>query len=208
MQSKILAAAVALAMPFPVRGAEPGPEIGLRTGFSLPFGSLAQNSGSLSDGFTGFVPIGAELGWRFTPNLYVGAAFSYAFGLTKNCPPGDSCSGHDIGLGIDLRYHVQPDERIDPWVGVGAGYEWLGLSETSAGSTTDLRLDGFEFVHAEVGADFVASRNVRVGPFLQFAVGQYKGANASSGGTSFSADIANKTLHEFLTFGARLRFLL
>jgi hypothetical protein len=205
MHSRTLAA-VALALPFSARAAGPGAEIAVQTGFSLPFGSIAGNSGSLSDAFSGFVPIGAELGWRFTPNLYGGAAFSYAFGFAKNCPPGVSCSGHDVGLGIDVRYHVLPDERVDPWIGVGAGYEWLSLSATGANSA-DLTADGFEFVHADFGADFVAAPNVRVGPFVQLRVGEYKGAKVNTASGSASGDFTDKTLHEFLTFGAKVRFL-
>jgi len=206
MHARILAA-VALTLPLSARAAGPGPEIAVRTGFSLPFGSIAGNAGSLSDAFTGLVPIGAELGWRLTPNLYAGAAFGYAFGLTKNCPPGDRCSGHDVGLGIDVRYHALPDERIDPWIGVGAGYEWLSLSTNTGSNRIDLTADGFEFVHADFGADFFATRNVRVGPVVQLRVGRYRGAKVATASGSASASFTDKTVHEFLTFGVKVSLL-
>jgi len=208
MQSRILAAAIALAAPFAAR-AETGAEIGLRTGFAVPFGKIdGTASGSLSDLFTGFIPIGIDLGWRFTPNFSAGLAGKYAFGITTNCPSGDRCSGHDVSLGLELRYHVQPDQRFDPWVGIGAGYEWLSVSETSGGNTVNVGADGFEFVHAQVGADFTVSNNVRIGPFVQLTLGQYKSENASvNGGPTRFVDVTNKALHEFLTFGVRVIFL-
>jgi len=204
----MLAAAIAVAAPFAARAAGPGPEIGMRTGFTLPFGKVADSAtASLSDAFHEFVPLGLELGWRFTPNLYAGATVTYAVGLPKDCPSGSRCSGHDVILDLDLRFHALPDERIDPWFGIGAGYEWLGLSETQGGTTADASADGFEFVHAQVGADYVASGNVRLGPFVEFALGQYTGVSISSGGLTLSRDIPDKTLHEFLTFGLRVSFL-
>ena len=209
MRSSILVAAIAVAAPFTALAVEPGLEIALRTGFTLPFGSIdGSPSSSLSDGFTGFVPIGAELGWRFTPNLFAGMSGSYAFGLAKNCPSASSCSGHDASFGIELRYHALPDDRIDPWFGLGAGYEWFSTSNTIGGTTLDANADGVEFVHAQLGTDLQTSRNVHVGPFIQFSLGQYRLVEFSSGGSTTRREIANKVLHEFLTFGVRMSFLL
>ena len=206
MRSRILAAAaVALAAPFATR-AGPGAEIGLRTGFALPFGDLAANV-PLSSSFNGFVPLGVELGVRYTPALSMLVSFGYSFGLTTNCPAGDSCSGHQINLGLDLRYHARPHQTVDPWIGLGAGFEWLGASE-SGSFNGDLTFNGFEYVHVQLGADLAASEKVRVGPFFELGLGQYRSLKASAGGASGSADILDKAVHEFLTFGLRVSFLL
>jgi len=58
-----------------------------------------------------------------------------------------------------------------------------------------------------VGADLVASPNLRVGSFLEFKLGRYRNLDAASGGPSTSTGITNKALHEFLTLGFRLSFL-
>ena len=98
------------------------------------------------------VPLIGDLGFRFTPNLYLGVTGSYQLGLPKNCASGVSCSGHLVTLGLDVRYHLLPDLQFDPWVGLGLGYEWFGLSASAGGSTADATANGFEFVHFQLGA--------------------------------------------------------
>ncbi len=206
MRTTFVAIAVVLALP---AVADTGAELGLRTGFSLPFGKIdGDATGSISDGFSGFIPLTADLGWRFTPNVYAGLTVSYSLGLTKNCPSTFNCSGHDVGLGFDLRYHVLPDQPTDPWMGIGAGYEWLTLSASQGTSSATVTAHGFEFVHVQAGVDLSPSPRLRWGPFVQFGLGQYRTTSGSaSPGGNFSADIANKALHEFLTFGLRVSYL-
>jgi len=145
------------------------------------------------------VPLGVEAGFRFTPDVYAGLVFQYAIGLWNGCPSNMSCSGHDVGLGFDVRYHALPGGQVDPWFGIGAGYEWLSFSQSQPGFEFDLRMNGFEFVHLDVGADFVASPNMRIGPFLQFKLAQFRDSN--------SGEIMDRALHEFLTLGVRASFL-
>ncbi len=212
MKSRLLAAAIAMTAPLAAHAGDSGLELAFRTGFALPLGDVGGVSGSppasLSDSFHAFLPLGVEAGYRFTPNVYAGLVFDYAFGFPNNCPSGASCSGHDVGLGFDVRYHTLPGEPVDPWFGIGAGYEWLSLAQTQGGSSADAGANGFEFVHVDFGADFLTSPNLRLGSFLQFKLGQYRTVDGSSGGSSFSTEIPNKALHEFLTVGFRISFLL
>ncbi|HYV68468.1 MAG TPA: outer membrane beta-barrel protein [Myxococcales bacterium] len=156
MRSGILAAAVAVAAPMAARAA-PRAEIGLRTGFALPLGDFSSGA-PVSDAFNGFVPLGIELGVRYTPELSALVSFGYSLGLTTNCPAGDSCSGHQINLGLDLRYHLRPNQSIDPWIGLGTAFEWLGLSE-SGGINLDVTLNGFEYFHVQLGADMATRQS-------------------------------------------------
>src|SRR2546423_15014284 len=123
---------------------------------------------------------------------------SYAFGLAKNCPSASSCSGHDASFGIELRYHALPDDRIDPWFGIGAGYQWFSSSNTIGGTTLDANADGVEFVHAQLGADLLTSRNVHVGPFIQFSLGQYRLGAVHLPRSRPGRGIAEKGLQEVL----------
>jgi hypothetical protein len=199
---------VALGSSTAARAARDGPEIGLRSGFSVPFGKVdGAATASISDAFSGFIPLSVDLGWRFTPDFYAGLTGSYAFGLPKDCPSNLSCSGHDVALGIDLRYHLRPDESFDPWLGIGAGYEWFTIGVSQGANSASATAQGFEFVHAQLGADVSVSPNVAWGPFIQLTLGQYRHESASSGGSTTSADVTNTALHEFLTFGVRVSFL-
>src|SRR5256886_212257 len=88
-----------------------------------------------------------------------------------------------------------------------AGYEWISFAQSQPGFSSDTGLNGFELLHLDVGADLVASPNLRVGSFLEFKLRRYRNLDAASGGSSTSTGITNKALHEFLTLGFRLSFL-
>ncbi len=201
-----LIASAALVAPLAARaefGPNPGLELAVRTGFVLPFGNIVgtSNNGTattFSDSFTGFIPFVLEAGWRFTPHLMVGANFQFGYGLVKGCDQG-SCSGNEVSLGVEVLYHFAPLETFDPWVGVGSGYEWLNVSGTSNGTTVDIGARGFQFINVQFGVEFPVARSFSLGPYVQFALGQYSSATINQ----TSGDITNTALHEFLTFGFR-----
>jgi len=204
MRSGVLAVAL-LAAPSAARAA-PGAEIGLRTGFALPLGDLASGV-PMSDIFNGFVPLGVELGVRYTPELSALITFGYSFALPTNCPNGVSCSGHQINLGLDLRYHPRPHQDIDPWIGLGTGFEWLGFSQSNGALSADTTFNGFEYFHVQLGANVAGSDQVRFGPFFEFGLAQYRSASANAGGLSASGDLTDKAMHELVTLGVRVSFL-
>src|SRR5205807_1252970 len=99
-----------------------GLQLAVRGGFVLPLGGITQDN-SYGDYFTGFVPLRAEVGYRIDRNWMLGGFFQYAFGLPKNCPQGISCAGNVLAAGLQAHYHFVVREDIDPWVGLGFGYE-------------------------------------------------------------------------------------
>lgn len=189
-------------------GAEPGKfVIGLRLGYMLPMGDLMKDV-AMSDGISGAVPIWLDLGYMVTRNIMVGAYGQYAFAFLKNCQAGADCSASGYRLGIQGQYHVSPTEKINPWVGVGLGYENISVSRSMAGQETKGSYSGMEYVNLQAGADFKVSPTVGIGPFLSFSLGQYGSATIESGGSSVSDDIPSDltAMHEWLTFGVRGAF--
>jgi hypothetical protein len=66
---------------------------------------------------------------------------------------------------------------------------------------------GWEFVRAEVGGDFHATRDLVIGPYASIGLGQYFAIDETrTGGTSRSTDFKNTGLHQWLSFGARLAY--
>jgi len=192
-------------------------ELGARVGFGLPFGNEGRIGGAavdakLSDDVSGMIPLWLDAGYRIDPHLYVGLFFQYAFALINTdmnpeCnQSGNSCSASDIRLGVNLHYHFAPGRSFNPWVGLGAGYEWLLLSVTSPAISADVTVSGFEFANLQLGGDFTASPTFRVGPFVSFSMGQYRSFSVSSGGQSMPTDITRQQLHEWLVIGARGAF--
>jgi outer membrane protein len=191
--------------PQPAEG--PALELGLRTGLLLAFGDDFKGLGpTASSRYQSFVPAELDLGVRFASGLFLGAYFQYSAGLGKTCATGATCSAHLIRFGADALFHLRPRAAIDPWVGVGTGYGIGTFSQAPAGVQTTNTLRGLELFHLQGGVDFRVAPALRIGPFLQFALGRYTVAKASQGGIDFTADIQNQSLHELLTLGVRGAF--
>jgi len=195
-----------------------GIEVGLRAGYAIPLGDAVGapsggQSTSLSNAFSGMIPIQVDAGYRFTPNMMVGAFFQYGIGMiaTGNgslgaaCnQSGVSCSGSDLMFGAQFHYHLMPDQTIDPWAGIGVGYEIANLSASAGGQSTGTSFSGFQFVNLQIGGDYKVMPNLGVGPFVMFSLGEYSGCSYSGGAASgTSCSIQNTAMHEWLTFGIR-----
>jgi hypothetical protein len=203
-------------------------EFGVRLAFGLPFGSGQGGNGNDLDHTLSnmVVPLWLDAGFRFASNWYVGAYFTYGIASISNQFTGGAttpicnltgvgCSANDTRLGIDAAYHVFPDGRlVDPWFGLGFGYEWASLTVTAdaAANTTGKAItnsggsDGWEFVNLQGGVDFrLLNGALGVGPFITVAFDQYNHASVSSdnnGGTT-GQSIQNQALHEWFLFGVR-----
>src|SRR5262249_13809999 len=118
-----------------------GIELGVRAGYSFPLGSVSgssvttfgnttvmQGGQSMSDAFTGRLPLMFDAGYRINPNIYVGLFLMYGFmfinGDKTQCNvSGVSCSAHEFEYGLNAHYHFLPETTFDPWLGVGFGFE-------------------------------------------------------------------------------------
>jgi len=191
-----------------------GVELGLRAGYGIPLGSITgapsgATAPAMSDYLSGMIPIQVDAGYRFNPNMMVGAFFQYGIGMlnTSSGKPlagcsasGVSCSGNDLAFGAQFHYHLMPDQTIDPWGGIGVGYEILNVSESAGGQSGGGAFSGFQFVDLQLGADYKVMPNLGVGPYIGFSLGEY--SSCSVQGAS-SCTINQTALHEWLTIGLR-----
>jgi outer membrane protein W len=197
--------------------------LGLRLGYALPMGATAENndgsSEKMTDGVSGHFPIWLDVGYMVSPDVMVGLYGQYAFGavagpLKTECDrassAGISCSAADIRFGLQVQYHFSRPGQIDPWLGVGVGYELLKISISGAGQDGSTTAKGFEFANVQAGVDFKALHHFGVGPFVSFSLGQYDSTSNSGSIAEISpgGDIPNPALHEWLTFGIRGAFTL
>ena len=196
--------------PF-LKAAPPGPpesgvSIGLSVGYGLPMGNFAQNF-AFSDYFSGAVPLQVDVGWRFNPNLYLGAFFQYGFAFLSTkakdfcSASGLSCSGSDIQFGVDFVYTFLPYSTFAPYVGLGMGWEIANDSYSGAGQSFSESVSGFQFARILVGGDFRVGSAFRVGPFVNFSLAQF--GSISSSDSTVNGSIPNKALHEWLQFGIK-----
>jgi len=195
-------------------------EAGLRTALGLPIGNAigpradAPGGTRLGDLVAWSLPLQLDVGARLGP-VFVGLYLSYAFGKPGSTFDAASArSANDVRVGFETLWHFAPDEAVDPWAGLGVGYEWLNLSVTGAsGAAVSARFRGFEWVNVQLGVDFRLGRSWRLGPFLQARIGQYDSGDIgfiNSQGTQASGagDLPSKAAHAWIDVGVRLGLLL
>jgi hypothetical protein len=183
-------------------------ELGLRTGYALPFGKVFdENDGTAGDDVkevvVGQVPLWLDVGARIGGQIFVGGYVQYGIGvlagsLSDDCDAADrnaeagggsvSCSASDVRLGAQAHYHFgQAGASVDPWVGAGLGYEWISISETARGGGESLEISttahGFEFLNLQAGLDVMASETIGIGPFVALSLASYRKARASCDGS-------------------------
>jgi hypothetical protein len=188
-------------------------EATIRLGFSLPFGTVTGSVGG-SDyfDFTALneltlytFSVGADFGVRIAGVVFVGGYFQYAVGA-PNSTYGSSSSS-DVRLGVEILVHPLGIVAVDPWVGLGAGYEWFDVSPLSADNAyASAQFKGWELLNVQAGVDFALGSAVKLGPYVAFSIGQFDSFSGNRG-TTDSFPLTDKTLHEWLTFGVRLVIL-
>jgi hypothetical protein len=186
-------------------------DLGFRNGYGVAFGDAAggNNPDHLSDHLSGHVPFWFDLGARIYRIVSAGMYLAAGPGVVSgnSCPNNASCSGVDFRLGLQALFHILPRKVVDPWAGVGFGYE---VAHTSA--TVNLPIlgqidntwtvQGFELM-LQLGADYRINENWGVGAFFAFTVGQYRTYSVSINNNQQNGDINNTAAHEWLLFGVR-----
>lgn len=208
-----------------------GFELGARVGYGVPLGDVDDDDNEdLSDGIKGMIPLQLDVGYRVTPALSLGGYFMYGFGfvgdeISDTCDAAEdvpglsaSCSATDFRVGLQAHYHFSPDKKVDPWLGVGVGYEWLmfGIDVAGGGRESEVSSTGrgFEFFNIQGGLDFEVAPGLALGPFLSFSAGQFSSYSISCSGdgcddvNSDSRDIEDKALHEWMLLGVRGTFVI
>jgi len=205
-------AAVALSLPVASKAQV---SLGLRAGYGLAAGDVAKDS-KLSDGIKSQIPIQVDALYKVMPNLGVGLYFAYGFGqqgdqIKPLCTGGVDCSLSSMRLGVEATYAFDKLGlgALEPWVGLGLGYEWGNLTAKYQGQKVETTWDGLEFLNLQVGGDYKVAQNFAVGPFLMMSVGQYSNAkitNTVDPSLNTSGSIQDKGIHEWLQFGLRGKF--
>jgi hypothetical protein len=176
-----------------------GFQMAFRTGYSIPLGSAA-NGLSMSDTFGGQVPVIIDIGGKIIPNLFIGGYLGLGFGgCGAKIQSGNGCLSDSLTIGAEIEYSIIPNSRFNPWIGYGIG---LAASAVSANGDT-ISLGGVDYGHFMGGLDFRLTRGFGIGPFVDFGLGQYSSVNETVGGATVDGTVDGKTLHEWLTLGAK-----
>ncbi len=203
----LLAAGRAGAQVPPIPAPPQGPSLGARVAWGFPAGNIVSGE-SLSGALSGALPLQLDLSWRFDRHFSAGFLFSYAPGFVNACPPGDSCSGRSTGFGLQAIYTLDPAGALRPWLGIGVGYQWLKLEQTSAGIVYADTFSGFQWVDLQVGGDLSLTSRLWVGPYAAMTFATFSDVSASAGGLAGSGSIpsGDRRLHEWIVVGLRATY--
>lgn len=182
---------------------ESGFELGIGTGFAMPFGdadsgaSLFDSGGqspnagiSIRDGkMSGIVayrvPLLLDLGYRLDRTWWLGVRPEVGTGgFGSECPTQANCNWTDARVGVVVKHHFDPGSLTDPWLGLNLGWEWMRSTASVVLPPEVTGLSSSQSVSAKQtisgptlellgGLNFDLGRHIHAGPFLSAAVGRY-----------------------------------
>ena len=177
--------------------ASPSPrrfEVGLSSGYSVAgFKHLIADFDSLWA-----IPLTVDLDYRFAKHWSGGVYGELGF-IDDSAPDvedvDETIVGQHYRLGAEVLYHSALERHVQPWFGVGLGYDALratyrargtllpqGGNETPEAPGVSIRASGFEVGHVQLGIDFAFVPALSFGPFLGASVvayGRRRGALSS-----------------------------
>jgi opacity protein-like surface antigen len=201
--------------------------IGLRTGYGVPFGKFANvrtidivrdaDVHAIGDDAHGVIPLWLDVGYRIHPNLLIGAYGMYGIVLPKTapannplrggCPEGFDCAGSGVRFGVRAEYSFVPEGPIEPWVGLGFGYEWITARLEGRFAGFDFESDtshsGWDLLQLQGGTDFALGDLFSLGPFLLLSGMKYSDCAAELSGQEQACQLDETAWHGWFAFGLR-----
>ena len=197
--------------PVPPPLGHTGFQLGIRTGATFPMGQVVRDQ-DLGDVYGWQVPLFLDIGGKPNKHLFIGGYVGFGLGGSSDAPGGcgttaSTCASLSARIGAQIQYHIAPDERVNPWIGYGIGYQYLSLSVTRAGRDTSQSVDGWEYGRFMAGLDIRVTRGFGIGPYVDFTIGEYLNQHVRSDfGLTSSGDINRSAAHFWLTIGPRIVF--
>lgn len=176
-------------------------------GVALPFGSVASDAEPLDSIVTALLTAHVTMGYRFG-HLWLGGSALGGAGPTSEegdlspCGRDDvECTNALVRVTANARYFPTPGAQIEPFVGLGAGYEWFGSTvEVDGEKIAGIRARGLSLVSVEAGAQFWHRRSSAFNAFLSYSAGEYAHRELAAFGESMSESIPGgvRELHHWV----------
>lgn len=189
---------------------ETGFTLGARLGYGAPTGEISGDGDPRLDELVEWkLPVGFELGYRFSPAVRGGLYLEYApvYASSRFCVDGlaGGCDGSSVRFGVDLQHHLAPRRPVDPWIGIGFGAEFLSVEayDRSVDRESTFGYAGLE-VPLEAGLDLFVTPRFTLGPFVSWTVAWFTSYSVeTSGFEDLSGAIRDRTLHGWLEAGVK-----
>jgi hypothetical protein len=184
----------------PVDAPSKAVEIGVGFGYTQPTGDLTRRD-SIDDFARAGGELSGEVGYRVNPNWLVGLYGGYA---RYHAPGGTSDDKTTSATGgVQAQYHITPFSRVDPWIGIGAGYRGFFINPGVGASRS---LHGIQLARARVGFDYRVSEAVALGPVIGVDLTMFTTEHFPGGGNTQAVESDNLTVTPFFYAGLAGRF--
>jgi hypothetical protein len=140
------------------------PELTIGTGYTQGLGMLEKGV-NMPDVAQAGIAADVGVGYRIDPRWSIGATLQY-----QELRAQRAAGARGIATGIQVASHVDPMNRVDPWVQLGTGYRLLW--EAGITPAPNLLTHGFELARLTVGLDLRATPQVAVAPILGAVVAE------------------------------------
>ena len=129
------------------------------------------------------VPLGVDLGYRLSPRWSLGVygGLDFAQHADDAEDADEVIKAKRYRVGVEAVFHFPIERRIEPWIGLGMGFEALrGATELSSTwptpyfSSRPYRADGLELLNLQLGFDVLVSSVFVLGPYLSGSVVTYR----------------------------------
>lgn len=181
----------------------------VRVGYARPIGSFEPPVKlSISNVFRHQTPITVDVGYKPHENFYVGAYGTIAFGEVgtsfEDLCEVSNCSVLGYRLGAMVTAELEPDGRLNPWLGLAGGYDLSFLHVEERRGELSLGVRGPEFPQFLFGVDYRLTEHLGFGPLIHFALGWYSDRSVDTPRYGLDAAIDEPDLHTWFIAGGRM----
>ncbi len=191
-----------------------GFQAALRSGLQLPWGEVGDAGGDeLSARYGWQVPVSIDIGLKLAKPWFIGAYGGAAYGSIGSgnvaeqacAAPGVTCSTLSYQVGAQVQFHLAPSDRLNPWFGLGGGYEWFRQELRSADYSEQQESSGLALLKAFIGLDYRYQRLFGFGPFIEMSLGRFQATRTFvDDQRTHEGPVEPGAWHGFLTLGARV----
>jgi hypothetical protein len=210
----LLACAFALSLPGSARAQRPDDEraltfiLDLSSGYAAPLGSPDNGApDTVRDVLRGLVPVQLEAGVMLASHWRVVAYGAVGLLVRSNSCRDQTvvCGGSSTQAGGKVAYSGRGPGGWDVLVGLGAGWQRLNLSITTATNTTESTANGVEGL-LELAALYPVASSFALGPFVGASLVSASGWSSVINGQSSQQSVSH--VYGWFSFGLKLELRL
>lgn len=177
-------------------------ELGIGAGYTQGTGEIRDNGERVSKFAGPGGEVQLDLGYRIDHRWMIGAYGTYAQ-YDSPTPDWAGITARGVSTGLQAQVHLMPFSRIDPWIGIGAGYR--GLFSASGDGPIEAR-HGVQLARLRIGVDVRASTAIALGPVVGVDGTMFTGTRIAGQSETGRVESENLTVAPFFFAGLAGRF--